>query len=643
MKSFGKHIKIVFITPFILLICLQLTTTRVLAGFNIGPMEAVESRAEDLDKKISSHWVKIWDNNCEELYEPYWKYEESRKCALDAAVPSDVIDYWNSNPNRAPAKFLTKTENYESPKKFILADTPLGKKGMSAGKIAWADVNRNGRLDMAFAGLDSDSNARLVIFENMGDGEFQIAAQPLEEGGGLRSASLAWGDFNNSGRLDLAVLGYDDGGDEGSPRLIVFRNDGDFTFEVAGEPLGDGGGLERGDLTWVDYNNDGMMDLVAAGFDGSYSRFIVFPNQTTVEDGSEEFTSGARTEPFGDTNGLSNFSAVAAGDFNGDGWPDLAALGADAQTHEKKLVAIENLGLENNGGTDTWFAAPGDTSFYDLTTISDVSGLDRGDLAWGDLLYDTGLELAVVGHSGSNKGHLYIFSYAAGGGFNLEYENNNGLKGLRESSIALGDYNNSGRPDLLVSGKDNEGNKRLIVYKNRRTYFENVYEPVKEATGETGVFLGDASWADYSGRGRLSFGAGGAVGVDRKLWLFENYVNDIENNRPNQPDNLRETVYEDTVVLKWDAPVDDFTARRKLSYLVKVESEPSIGDVVKEGSKNNHETYHNLLGRVHPPRTDAIIYDLEAGSYDWTVRAIDSGYKLSSWNFDGSSFEISEP
>lgn len=641
MKIFGKNFKLIFILCGLMIICFWLAISPARSGFQIGPMEAIKSKTKDLDKEVSSHWVSIWNDNCESLYEPYWRYEESKNCALDAGISMSVISYWNSNPNQAPEKFQPKTVEFEAAEKFSLANELLGEKnGMYDGDLAWADVNRDGKLDLAFAGLDSNNKPRLVIFENLGGGDFAIAAEPFGENKGVRSAALSWGDFNNSGRLDLAVLGYDDAKDDGSERLVIFRNDGDFSFNMAGEPMGGGVGLERGDLAWVDYTNDGMMDLVATGFDGNQSRFIAFSNQTEVKDGKEDFQSGsgARDEPFGAGDGVSNYSAVAPGDFNRDGWTDLAVLGADVETHERKLVVIENQGLANNG--DTWFAEVGSDSFYDLTTNPNVTGLDKGDLAWGDITYTIGLDLAVVGHSGSNNGHLYVFSYD-GSNFNLEQRNNGDLAGFTESSISLGDYNNSGRVDLLVSGKDNNGDKRLVVYENEGSSFEQAFEPIKDQIAEGGIFQGDATWADFSDRGRLSFAVGGSSESTERMLLFDNYVNDIENYRPGAPDDLREKVYSDTVVLKWDAPDDDFTDATSFSYLIKMETEPDAGDIIMEGSKNTHRHYSNLLGRVHPSRSEAIVYDLSPGSYSWTVRAIDSGYKLSRWNPDGSTFEIS--
>ncbi len=621
---------------FICLIGLVLFFTAVVpaAGFHIGPMQAVEERAEELDEKVSDHWVEVWDSECEPLYEPYWAYEESRDCALDAGISMDVVDYWNSNPGRAPDKFLTKTEEYESPEKFIIASEPLGEgRGIDYGDLAWADVNRNGRLDLAVAGLDSDSTPRLVIFENLGGGEFSIAAEPMSEGAGLRSAALAWGDFNNSGYLDLAAMGYDDAEDEGSRRLIIFRNDGNFNFENAGEPLGDGEGLERGDLTWVDYSNNGMTDLVVTGFDGNNPRFIAMPNQTELEEGSEEFQTDENDweEPFGENAGLSNYSAVAAGDFTQNGWPDLAALGWDG--NNKRLVAIQNLGLENGG--DTWFAGEGTDYFHELSDTA--AGLDRGDLAWGDITDATGLDLAVVGRGAGNTGHIYVLQY--NGKFEVEFEGNNELVGVGYSSIALGDYDNSGRVDLLVSGKDSEDTKWLAVYENEGNEINLAHEPLKENTEDSGLIRGNVAWADFSGRGRLGFAAGGSTADEERFLVFENYVNEEENIRPGKPSNIREEVYEDTVVLKWDAPVDDRTSPGSLSYLIRVETGPGEDDVISEGSVNSHQYYNRLTGRVAPPRSEAILYDLPPDSYDWRVRAVDSGYKLSRWSEPGT-FEV---
>jgi hypothetical protein len=71
--------------------------------------------------------------------------------------------------------------------------------------------------------------------------------------------SLAWGDYDNDGDLDLALAGVSSGG-----RISkVYRNDGaaGFTDIVAGMT-----GVSNCSFAWGDYDNDGDLDLALAGY-----------------------------------------------------------------------------------------------------------------------------------------------------------------------------------------------------------------------------------------------------------------------------------------------------------------------------------------------------------------------------------------
>ena len=74
---------------------------------------------------------------------------------------------------------------------------------------------------------------------------------------------MAWGDYDNDGDLDILLAGYNN---SVVPISIVYRNDGGGVFTDIGAALT---GVFWGSVTaWGDYDNDGRLDILLAGYDG---------------------------------------------------------------------------------------------------------------------------------------------------------------------------------------------------------------------------------------------------------------------------------------------------------------------------------------------------------------------------------------
>ena len=74
---------------------------------------------------------------------------------------------------------------------------------------------------------------------------------------GVCGGSVAWGDYDNDGDLDALVAGFC-----GPYILNVYRNNGDGTFTDLNLPLQ---GAAFGDAEWVDFDNDGFADIFVSG------------------------------------------------------------------------------------------------------------------------------------------------------------------------------------------------------------------------------------------------------------------------------------------------------------------------------------------------------------------------------------------
>ncbi len=258
---------------------------------------------------------------------------------------------------------------------------------------------------------------------------------------GVRLSSLAFGDYDNDGDLDLAVSGYDD---SNYRRLILFKNNNGSFSEDQNPMGGTNKGVYYSSLAFGDYDNDGDLDLAVSGLDGEgYKRLILFKNNSG--------TFNEDQNPMGGTSGVI-VGSLAFGDYDNDGDLDLAVSGDETGLGDLRLILFKN----NNGNFTE-----------DQNPMGETSGLSSGSLAFGDYDNDGDLDLAVSGEDYGITPRLILFKNT-NGNFTSDQNPMGGTdKGVMYSSIAFGDYDNDGDLDLAVSGWDDSNNKRLIIYKNR--------------------------------------------------------------------------------------------------------------------------------------------------------------------------------
>ncbi|MEM7347576.1 MAG: FG-GAP-like repeat-containing protein, partial [Chloroflexota bacterium] len=76
---------------------------------------------------------------------------------------------------------------------------------------------------------------------------------------GVTDGGVAWGDYDNDGDLDILLSGVDSGD---TPISQVWRNNGDNTFTNINAGLT---GVEDSSVAWGDYDNDGDLDILLSG------------------------------------------------------------------------------------------------------------------------------------------------------------------------------------------------------------------------------------------------------------------------------------------------------------------------------------------------------------------------------------------
>ncbi len=284
--------------------------------------------------------------------------------------------------------------------------------------VAVADLNNDGKLDLAVTNY-SGSDPIVDVFLGNGNGTFTAA--PSVPATGSNANFIAVADFNGDGKPDLAVTLAD----QHSGVLILLGN-GDGTFT----PLPDILLPNVFEIATADLNGDGIPDLVVTS--GTSLTILLGKGDGT-------FTVLPPLAATGDV------TSVAVGDFNGDGIPDLAATifsGAFFQ------------------GSVEIFLGKGDGTFTPLTS-EPVVGYSPVRIAAGDLNGDGILDLAVANLTSDTLTPPTVTVLLGTGNGTFSPTTQTLLTGSLPNSIAIGDFNGDGIPDLVTA---NAGSNSATVF-----------------------------------------------------------------------------------------------------------------------------------------------------------------------------------
>jgi uncharacterized repeat protein (TIGR01451 family) len=187
-------------------------------------------------------------------------------------------------------------------------DTILVSAGGSTQSIAVADFNGDGKADLV---VTYGYGGNVGVLLGNGDGTFQ---NPITQNIARSLTSVIVADFNGDGKTDIVAYAPSSN-TQGGLGITVLLGNGDGTFETAGYYFT---GLFLGSVAVEDFNGDGIPDIAVTG--------------NLIGDGSVAIMPGNGDGTFGNTAfyyAPFDLGPSIAGDFNGDGIPDLVTAGSN--------------------------------------------------------------------------------------------------------------------------------------------------------------------------------------------------------------------------------------------------------------------------------------------------------------------------
>jgi len=369
----------------------------------------------------------------------------------DYSLTATVVGYGGTAPPTGNVSFLDTSFG-----NAVLGSASLGK---STPGLGWrisqtpaltsapvaeveGDFNGDGIPDLALLSNANGSGPySLTVYFGAGNGKFTTGPTTAVTGVQAYSSMIA-GDFNGDGKTDVAILntslGYT------ATDVTVMPGNGDGTFAApqttqAYNPGPVGGDVVEGSMVAADFNGDGKMDLAIVGG-------LVASGEVTILLGNGDGT----FTPSGMSYGYdSSFNAIATGDFNGNGIPDLVVA-----NYFYPSGATVFLGKGDGTFTALTTQIPVDTSIRSIVA-GDFNGDGKTDLAFA---YDS--EVGVFLGNGDGT-----FTQATG----------SPVSGAALSLVAA-DFNHDGKLDL--AGIDIYGSQiGLYLGAGDGTFTETVTTP----------------------------------------------------------------------------------------------------------------------------------------------------------------------
>lgn len=297
-----------------------------------------------------------------------------------------------------------------------------------SGSMALGDFNGDGKLDIVVSNFSSNT---VSVFLNRGDGTFADPIISPVQITAVGLGPLAVGDFNQDGKLDVVLATI-----AGTQADIVLLGKGDGTF-VQLPPIPNSFGFAQARV--ADVNNDGHSDLITCNT-STISVYLGNGDGTFTSTDLPQPHDGPSNSPFPTVNGP--FLAIVAADFNGDQKIDIVTIDYKADA-------------TNGDGALDFYAGNGDGTFQSPVSVelapsfpSAVAEADFNNDGKPDLLVGfPNMAIVLVGNGDGTfqlpfSSRLAVYSETGIASFS------NGMV------LQTADFDLDGKPDALVGDYD---------------------------------------------------------------------------------------------------------------------------------------------------------------------------------------------
>jgi hypothetical protein len=505
--------------------------------------------------------------------------------------------------------------------------------GLYGARFTWGDYNNDGLLDLAVMGQSDNGNVTKV-YQNTGTAFVDLNLTNRA----FRFGDIKWVDLNNDGWLDLAIIGQPGG--TGVSFQVLINNKGVFEVKTPTSVAG----LKYSNMAFGDYDNNGTLDMFTSGQDATgNAHSYLYKN-----DGLGNFAIVPELNDYNIIPNLYNADARFV-DYDLDGDLDLVYAGTDGGGNPQGGVRVNTI-LDPKLSTNNYGNGQFNNGYtYNLNTYNNDcqcsvglamknARFDIGDIDGdGDLdIVEIGMARKYSGSSFTDVPQLIVIRNQTIETKNAKFGNYFSygsiynitatvLDSVSDGDVKLVDFNNDGLLDVTVTGLDQKANPITRFYLNQGGFGNFT---LSNNASIPQYSQSSISWGDANGDGSMDLVISGNKLVGSSTSIFLNDQGTNTNKAPSIPQNLTFIDQgQGRVLLQWDASADDHTNPDNLYYNLKLGTKPGLSDL-------RVIQVNPTTDQLQTPNTSLIgstkyYIELPPGAYYWSVQAVDGNYSSS--------------